>query len=262
MGRSGSSALARVLGLCGGALPLVVLPPNVSNPTGFWEPQEAIALNDEFLAEHGSSWFDARVRLTPPSLERRRAFIERIASFLRRGFPLGGPIVLKEPRITALLDYWVEGARRVGLNVKVLHLYRDPAEVAASLAVRDSLSADHAGALWLKYNLLAENDTRGLPRALVSYQSLLEDARGTTARCAARLGLALETGDERAAAIQSFLSRDLQHHRGSRPAMHDRQLAVWIDYVYAVMQRGTLNASAEALDAIRTQFAEHYLSAA
>ena len=34
MGRSGTSALARLLSLCGGRLPDELLPPNDANPTG------------------------------------------------------------------------------------------------------------------------------------------------------------------------------------------------------------------------------------
>ena|SRR5712692_4834194 len=58
MGRSGSSALTRVLSLCGGSLPEPLLGSGPGNPTGHWEPLDALKMNDEFLMRHGSGWWD------------------------------------------------------------------------------------------------------------------------------------------------------------------------------------------------------------
>jgi hypothetical protein len=41
MARSGTSALTRVLSLCGCALPKSLKEANDGNPRGFWEPVEA-----------------------------------------------------------------------------------------------------------------------------------------------------------------------------------------------------------------------------
>ncbi|MFY7850700.1 MAG: hypothetical protein ACOVQ6_02790, partial [Brevundimonas sp.] len=38
MHRSGTSAVARLLSLAGGALPGNIIQPGPDNPTGFWEP--------------------------------------------------------------------------------------------------------------------------------------------------------------------------------------------------------------------------------
>lgn len=63
MGRSGSSALTRVLSLCGGALPEALVGATEHNPLGHWEPQRALEINDAFLGQHGASWFDPTLRL-------------------------------------------------------------------------------------------------------------------------------------------------------------------------------------------------------
>src|SRR5512146_2769692 len=103
MGRSGSSALTRVLSLCGGALPADLLGANDGNPAGHWEPQDALAINDAFLAQHGTSWHDPTLRLqgevTFTEQERFR-YLAQIESFLRRVSP-APVLVIKEPRITA-----------------------------------------------------------------------------------------------------------------------------------------------------------------
>ena len=51
MGRSGTSAIARVLALCGASLPQSLLGPNEGNPRGYWEPLEALHINEEFLSQ-------------------------------------------------------------------------------------------------------------------------------------------------------------------------------------------------------------------
>src|ERR1700730_14533830 len=101
MGRSGSSALTRVLSLCGAALPLRVLPANYGNPTGYWEPALAVEINDRFLDGYASSWYDSSLRLQLPRGPSHEAatLIEQAASLLADSFETSGPIVVKEPRI-------------------------------------------------------------------------------------------------------------------------------------------------------------------
>jgi hypothetical protein len=49
MGRSGTSAITRVLSFCGGSLPNRPLGANERNPTGHWEPLDVLNLNEAFL---------------------------------------------------------------------------------------------------------------------------------------------------------------------------------------------------------------------
>lgn len=213
-GRTGSSALARVLGLCGGALPLRTLPANFANPTGYWEPELSVALNDRFLEAHGSSWHDATLRLQLGSVEQREADgLVRDASFLLAlAFESHGPLVIKDPRISALLPYWTEAAHRAGMRTTIVHNFRNPEDVAASLASRDGLSRAESDALWLKYNLLAERETRAFPRVFVSYEELLGGWEGLVGRCRQELGVALSVTEGRQHAVEAFLSPQQRHH--------------------------------------------------
>jgi hypothetical protein len=43
MHRSGTSPVARVLGLLGLDLPNALLPPGEDNPLGYWEPQDVVS---------------------------------------------------------------------------------------------------------------------------------------------------------------------------------------------------------------------------
>lgn len=212
MGRSGSSALTRVLSLSGAALPLEILPPNYANPTGYWEPAVAVAMNDRFLHERSSSWYDSTLRLqtVAEGAAEREAFIDEIAAFLIDGFEPGGPLVVKDPRISALLPYWTAAAEAAGLQPAIIHNFRRPDDVAMSLACRDALEAGQSESLWLKYNLVSERDGRPFRRVFVSYEALMSDWRRVATRCIDGLGidLAVRPGS----AVSEFLSPELHHH--------------------------------------------------
>src|ERR1700723_2792000 len=120
MGRSGTSALTRVLSLCGTALPANLTASSASNPTGHWEPEIALRLNNEFLLRYAATWYDPTLRLqcaTRFDAAEREAFIEQIRLFLL-ACPPAPLLVIKEPRIAALSAFWFEAARRAALDVK------------------------------------------------------------------------------------------------------------------------------------------------
>lgn len=274
MGRSGSSALTRVLSLCGGTLPDALVAATDGNPLGHWEPEGALALNQDFLSQHGTTWFDPTLRLQGEvafTAEQRSAYLDEIEAFLA---PLAAAplILIKEPRITALSDFWFEAARRLGLSIAVVIPVRHPEEVAASLAARDRTSPELACALWLKYNLLGERESRACPRVFVEYSSLLRDWRAQVSRIGAALSLDLSRRDE--AAVDRFLRRDLhrQRHRGGiselfghgwlsrvydalSAAARDEPLATAVlDEIFA-SYRASERAFRVALDDFRTRFA-------
>jgi len=217
MGRSGTSALTRVLSLCGACLPEKLLAPNEANPKGYWEPLEALTVNDAFLFRCGVTWFDPTLRLQGELIvdyQERELYTEQIRAFLQ-ACPDEPLLVIKEPRVVAVSDFWFEAARRAGLGVKIIIPVRHPEEVAASLATRDGLSFELSTVLWLKYNLLAERQSRRLPRVFVEYSELLNDWRRQIARISEALSIDLSRSDE--AAIDAFLSDDLHRHKHVAP---------------------------------------------
>lgn len=210
MGRCGSSATARLLSLCGGRLPEALLPPNRSNPTGYWEPQVAVQANARFLQACGSSFFDTRlVQDVSEDAPQGVAFVDEIAAFLRACQPpgAGAPLVIKDPRISVLLPFWLAAAERTGFAPHVVIPLRHPQEVAASLSKWKGLAHAHVAELWLKYNLLAERHTRHLPRAFVSFARLLADWRGEVASMSGALRLELTLNDQ----VDEFLDPRLPH---------------------------------------------------
>jgi hypothetical protein len=254
MGRSGTSALTRVLSLCGAALPLKTLPADVANPRGYWEPQGALDLNIAFLSRHHSSWYDDDLELEID--EEPNGFIDEIASFLAVGFEPEGPLVIKEPRVSALLPFWLEAAARAGLRSTIVHSFRRPDDVASSLRVRDGLSTAQSYALWMKYNLIAERGGRGLPRVFVAFEDLMSDWRPLVARCAEKLSLPLRVDAAAAAAIDEFLESGLRHH-ASEGLPLDAGGAGLLLTTYALLNRAKHGGvDGRAFDALLAEYAE------
>jgi hypothetical protein len=220
MGRSGTSAVTRVLALCGARLPEPLLGASESNVLGHWEPIDAININNAFLSRHGASWYDPTLRLqgeTAFSAQEKETYIEQIRAFIERCHAQSPLVVIKEPRIAAAADFWFEASRRASTIAKVVIPIRHPDQVAASLAARDGLSAELSNVLWLKYNFLAERSSRDLQRVFVEYVSFLSDWRKEIGRISERLAVDLRDTDE--AAINRFLDSSLHRQRScSKPS--------------------------------------------
>jgi hypothetical protein len=214
-GRSGSSALARVLSLCGCALPRKLKAANGANPRGFFEPLDAMKLNDEFLSRHDIGWFNPTLRLQEEGVldkDQREDFVASIQAFLRE-CPRAPALVIKDPRITVLAEFWLEAARREAMSPVAIIPVRHPQEAAASWAEAAGISAALANSVWLKYNLLAERSSRDLPRVFVAYTDLLSDWRMQIGRVSDALGIDLQISGDAGKEIDAFLTRDLYRQR-------------------------------------------------
>ncbi len=242
--RSGTSALTRVLSLSGLALPGGMLGAGKHNRRGYWEPRDSIILNSSFLARCGSSWWDPSLRLLEDGAidpDVRAGQVADIVAYLKR-LPAAPATVIKELRITALSDMWFEAAELAGYDTAAVIAVRHPQEVVASLAEAGKAPEELGSALWLKYSLLAEKSSRGVPRVFVDYAELLDDWRRESKRISTTLAIDLNAPDERA--IDDFLSPDLQHQRYSGP-VEDPFSSDWMTVVY---ETSAAAARDEALD--------------
>ncbi|TDV49735.1 sulfotransferase family protein [Actinophytocola oryzae] len=214
MGRSGTSMLTGLLSLCGAALPDNLLASDANNEKGYFESLDVLTMNEFFLNCLGLDFFDTSFRLQEGELaaDGAGALTKRIGKFLGRyeDRPL---LVVKDPKMVPLLRYWLPAATGAGWDVKIVVTVRHPREVSASLARVQAGQADHSvsDALWIKYNLLAERDTRDFPRVVVTYDELLADWRGQLKRVTSALDVELDLGSDRDEAVDSFLDRKLRH---------------------------------------------------
>lgn len=213
MHRSGTSALAGVLGQLGAALPRDLMGASEMNAKGFFESKLVMDLNDRILASAGLAWWDTR-RLSADWLQAPAAetFLSEACDVLQSDFQDARLFVMKDPRICRMMPFWRTALERFGARPMVVHTHRPPMDVAASLARWAGHDTEYNLLLWLRHLLDAEADSRDLPRVFTSYHRLLEDWEAAIARITGGLeidwprGLP-EAGDD----IRAFLSRDLQH---------------------------------------------------
>ena len=234
MSRSGTSALTRVLSLCGGTLPAGMVGALKGNPLGHWEPRAAIHINEAILRRHGSAGSDPSLRLQEEGAfdaGENAACIAEIGAFLKT-LPDAPLVVIKEGRITLLSRIWFEAARLAGLDVTAVIAVRHPQEVIRSVAARDGALPELSSALWLKYTLLAERHTRALPRVFVEYANLLDNWPREIKRISSALAIDLYTRD--ADAVDEFLKWDLRHHRHCGPVT-DLFGTDWMSAVYEAL---------------------------
>lgn len=176
MHRSGTSMVARILNLCGLDLgsPDQFMPPNTSNPLGYFEDQIiSYKINDALLSHLGGSWND------PPDLEpgwehdpslsefarKARSYIYTLSESTHWGW--------KDPRTTILLPFW----KSLITDLRFVICIRRPLHVAESLNKRDEVSVSKGFSLWHQYVKAAILDTEGCPRIFTFYEDYFRDTR-------------------------------------------------------------------------------------
>ena len=216
MHRSATSSLMRVCNLLGVRLVGDQMPPDQDNPQGYWEPTEVVNAHELLLADLGRSWHDRRP--LPPgwletnAAERWRARILDVIAADCKGVAVWG---LKDPRLCRLLPLWIQIVERLDSKPYVLHLFRHPDQVAASLRNRDSYPVDTPYELWLRYVMDMERDSRPYPRAFISYEALLADWRGVLTAAAEQMGFLWPYKmDEVAGEVDAFLNLGRRRQRG------------------------------------------------
>jgi hypothetical protein len=233
-GRSGTSALTRVLSLCGAALPGAMFGADHGNPRGYWAPRATLQLNTTILRRHGSSTLDPTLRLEEGAFdaEEKAACIAKIRAYLTT-LPAAPLVVIKDPHITVLSDMWFEAALVAGFDIAAVIAVRHPQEVIASWSSFIGAAPELANALWLKCSLLAERHTRSVPRVFVDCNNLLDNWRREVKRISTTLAIDLDTSDE--AAIEEFLTPDLLHQRDCSPVT-EYLGANWNSAVYEALR--------------------------
>lgn len=268
MQRSGTSALTRALSLLGARLPRNLVAQGLGNETGHWEPAAAIRLNDEILEQAGSSVNDldmlSGARLQMPAFV---SFVDRLKGLIADEYGDAATFVVKDPRIALLFPLWETALAQLNIRCVVAIISRNPVEVALSMLKRQGLAGDaqpwplERGALtWLRYNLAAEQHTRGRSRSFCDFSRLLDDWRSIARQLSDTLDIAWPISVAEAAPdIDAFLSRDLRHHRepndfGSNPG-------IWSEWIAPIFSQ--LRAAGEGrepdqavFDATRQSFEE------
>ena len=251
MHRSGTSALTRVLNLLGVELGSELMAAaEDNNETGFWEHQAIVDSHEALMASWGMRWHDPRA--LPQGWQhgkaaaRARREIEAVIAREFQGCPLWG---VKDPRMCRLLPLWRPILADLGVEPRIVHMQRQPLEIARSIERRDLLPRGHALLLWLRHQIEALRASEDLPQVWVTYDGLMSDWRDSLAPAAATLGLQAPDA-EVARVVEGFLSPGLRHHVLDGAALDaDPALADWVGALFKATSQA---AAGEPVDLIGT----------
>ena len=215
MHRCGTSALARIINLLGYELTNDLMDSNIHNPLGYWEPKPIVRFNDKVFADFDRSWGDPKPM--PEGWAETDVAGDRLdqaVELLRAEIDTSRRTVIKDPRLSRLMPLWRRALEKSGAARPLcLITCRNPLEVIQSLAARDQMSVDHAQQLWLTYLFEVEFETRGLPRAVIHFESLLDDWRVTLRAAFTALGVPPPDGiDGEGGDIDAYIDRGERHH--------------------------------------------------
>lgn len=214
MYRSGTSAFARALNLCGAALPERVAAAKLGlNPKGFWETEAVTDLDVRFMEVLGGDW--NRVAFEPPEQGALvDQFLESAGEVLASEYRDAPMILIKDPRICVLAKLWDRALRARAYRPAYVVVVRHPLEVAGSIETQGDLPIALGLALWLNYMRRVEAfvEAGAADVIHVSYPELLEDWRGVVRRVAARLDVPLDA-DARASEVDRFLEAGMRTHQ-------------------------------------------------
>jgi hypothetical protein len=102
---------------------------------------------------------------------------------------LDNPIsLLKDPRISLLIPFWISIFVDFGVDVKVVLSHRHPAQVAYSLESRDGIPYDSGILLWLNYTISSLKALSLVQKyAVINYDTVLSSPTKTVSYIAKRL---------------------------------------------------------------------------
>lgn len=263
MHRSGTSALTYALSALGAKLPLRLMSAHESNPLGHFEPAAMVELHDQLLSALGSSWSDWRSLpagwLSSPECGRIRT---ELARAFREDFADAPLAVIKDPRICRLVPLWEQVLDELGYTGYYAIPYRNPIEVARSLANRNGFDSYESQIMWLRSILDAELNTRGAARVFLRYEQLVDNPQETLDRLVASFPVMWDAGDDASIAkIKEQITGQHRHHHAGEADLLDRRLVPsWVDEAYRMCRLLEEDpddpAACSALDAIAAGFAD------
>jgi hypothetical protein len=181
--RGGGSALAGALARAGAHPGTHLVPAATDAPTGNWECAPLVGINDRLLHELGTRW-DSMAPMAGgwTALPAVRALRAEAAEAVAAEIGAAKLALLKDPRLCRLLPFWRELLTEAGYAVSCALMLRRPMEVVASLSRRNQFAPEKSLALWLAHVTEAERNSRGVPRATLSYDALVADPADALSR--------------------------------------------------------------------------------
>ncbi len=258
MHRSGTSALAGTVQLCGIPGGERLMQPSFDNERGFFENQDAVDINEAILQQLGLSWdspFNQPEHWAQDSqMQRHKSAIRHFVATEMLG---SGVFYIKDPRLCYTLPLWQAVLAEMGIQSQYLITVRQPEEVYQSLKNRNDIGRNHALALWLNHVLLAERNTRNFPRLFVQYDELLERPVQQVESILQAFHLKAENWEASRTQIKEFIDKKLKHQDAGRANTESSDLPYFTavsTYLKTLSQSPDDQAVLRKMDEVAEQF--------
>lgn len=230
MHRSGTSALARLVGMSGvylGEDNQLLLGSKDENPKGFFEHSIITCQNDDLLTANGFGWSDlAEFSLDALSQVSLEKYSEVIHGQLKQLFWQNNFICVKDPRMCLLLPLW---QKYFSYKTVVVNIFRHPVEVAQSLQKRNGFDLEKGLALWEGYVTAQLASAKDLVSLYVLHADLLQQPSQVAERLARFLskhGSGIHGAKDQA--VLDFIAPALHRNKEQSVArLSDAQVALW-----------------------------------
>lgn len=204
-GRSGTSAVARMLHESGIVVGRELIPPDEGNAEGYYEERGVVQLNDEIVQTAGlGTWFSAASREL--ILECAQPLADRMRALAAEATP-----AWKDPRFSYTLEAWLAF---FDAPPAVIVCLRNPSEVIASAMRYYGMAGDEGwraiAHVWRSENerLLEIIDAHGLRATCVEFADVIADPEGIAAKLSRFL---------RRPVCATGVRADLRHHSAPLP---------------------------------------------
>ena len=210
MHRSGTSALTGTLEKLG-AWVGETIPASEENPKGYFENRYVGAHNEKILLSINSKWDDLFYEIKTLTSRDLETFTAEAVAILEAQFANRALFAIKDPRLCLIFPIWENALNRLSIQISVIIPFRNPFEVAASLAKRNNFSLEKSFILWAKHLVYAEFFSRKYPRVFIDFQDLIQKPALISELIIQALNLGVDPL-QRSHAIEAFIDISLKHH--------------------------------------------------
>ena len=145
---------------------------SIVNPSGFFERQDVVEVNNEALQSLGGDWLVPPILHSDTWLDFSDQTVKNFRTKLQFLDGQGQNWLVKDPRIALLLPLW----DRIALErLPVVIVVRNPLEIAQSLHLRNGLTHRQGLALWFYYMRTLSSELRVRPNIVIDYQTALSE---------------------------------------------------------------------------------------
>lgn len=258
MHRSGTSTTSGILYHLGFDLGKSIMPANFANPKGNFENESIVNFNNRLFTKIGASWHNTLfIKEEDWDMQKLANEKRELLRIISEEFSASNVLLFKDPRMCALLPFYLAIFKEVEIAPFFVINFRDPILASKSLSKRDHFPMSKSIGLCIDSMLKSELYTRGFPRIFLGYSNLLIDPISSVKSILKAFNLEVEISQGLAKKISIFVDPSMNHNT-DRGETNENSLTELAFNLYQVFEKLHLKDSiadtVNVFDNIRKRF--------